>query len=729
MRVDDRTFAGVARNISRDGLLLFADLANLVHVTVGGDVLMNVELPGAPRAVALRGCVLWAEGRPDHHGEDAAAIGVQLEGLTKESALAVDKLLATFKETVLLVDEEPATVAAVRGALGDRYQLMAVTAPREMMQVLESQEVAVLVVGQPEGNADVRLCLREVNARYPGNPIAKIVLSTSTDPAAMQELVNTVKVFYFLQKPVPTNLGEVVDSAVAYYRRQSTSAEHQLSDFDARNVKLTQRVLDASRRLGMQRDLPTAGRLAIEAVVDLVAADRAYYYIYDAISETLWSDSGASGTNRGSNRSAISGIAGYVARTAASVLVGRAREHALFQKEIDDPESDGGTGDERLMAEPISTNDRRVLAVLVAVRSSGRGEFTPVDAETLRMFAQQCAATFSQMALQAQIEEVFARQEAVARQPQQSVFRREALEAYMRADGGKAEPLRISPRWVRYVYWLLVSLVLVSLVFVAFGKVDEYASGPAIVRIDGRSDLTAIEPVTVASVEVQPGQRVDMKQILVRFYDATERAELERINKEFELSLKKSLANPADGSIRESLGRLRAERDQAESRLNERVLRAPHAGVVNDVRIRAGQHLPAGTPILSVTHDDSTLSIVGLLPGHFRPLLAKGQPVRLEVSGFRYAYRELHIDSIGDEVVGPEEAKRYLGQEVADSVQLSGPVILVRAQLPTRNFTADGRWFNYHDGMSGTADVRVRSRRILVLLVPGLKALFKDADD
>ncbi len=706
--------------------MLFADLANLVHLTVGGDVLMNVELPGAPRPVGLRGCILWAETRPDHHGDDAAAFGVQLENVVKESAVAIDKLLATFKETVLLVDEEPATLAAVRGALANRYQLLAVTSPREMIQVLESQEVAVLIIGQPEGHADVRLRLREVNARYPGNPMAKIVLSTTTDSAAMQELVNTVKVFYFLQKPVPTNLGEVVDSAVTYYRRQSASAEQQLSDFDARNVKLTQRVLDASRRLGMQRDLATAGRLAIEAVLDLLAADRAYYHIYDAISETLWSDGGAQ--DRGGNRSAIAGISGYVARTAASVNVVRARDHALYQKEIDDPE---GQGDERLICEPISTSDRRVLAVLVAVRIGGRGEFSPVDIETLRMFAAQCAATFSQMALQAQIEEVFARQEAAVnvRAPAQSVFRKEALEAYLRPDGGKAEPLRISPRWVRYVYWLLVSLIVSSLAFVTLGKVDEYASGPAIVRIDGRSDLTAIEPVTVASVEVQPGQRVDEHQVLVRFYDATERAELERINKEFELQLKKSLANPADPTIRESLGRLRAERDQADARLSERVLRAPHAGVVNDVRIRAGQHLPPGTPILSVTHDDSTLSIVGLLPGHFRPLLSKGQSMRLEVSGFRYAYRELHIDSIGDEVVGPEEAKRYLGQEVADSVQLSGPVILVRAQLPTRNFVADGRWFNYHDGMSGTADVRVRSRRILVLLVPGLKALFKGSDD
>jgi hypothetical protein len=105
-------------------------------------------------------------------------------------------------------------------------------------------------------------------------------------------------------------------------------------------------------------------------------------------------------------------------------------------------------------------------------------------------------------------------------------------------------------------------------------------------------------------------------------------------------------------------------------------------------------------------------------------MVRSGQKLRLEISGFRYAYRELTVEAIGDEVVGPEEARRYLGPEVADSVQLGGPVVLVRAKLPARTFNSEGRVFSYHDGMHGTAEVRVRTEPILLTLVPGLKVIF-----
>jgi hypothetical protein len=43
--------------------------------------------------------------------------------------------------------------------------------------------------------------------------------------------------------------------------------------------------------------------------------------------------------------------------------------------------------------------------------------------------------------------------------------------------------------------------------------------------------------------------------------------------------------------------------------------------------------------------------------------------------------------------------------------------------LPTSTFDLDGRAVRYHDGMMAKAEARVRSERILVSLVPGLRAL------
>jgi membrane fusion protein (multidrug efflux system) len=77
------------------------------------------------------------------------------------------------------------------------------------------------------------------------------------------------------------------------------------------------------------------------------------------------------------------------------------------------------------------------------------------------------------------------------------------------------------------------------------------------------------------------------------------------------------------------------------------------------------------------------------------------------------------IDSIGSQVIGPEEARRSLGPQIGDALPLSGPVVLVRGHLPARTFESGGREYAFYDGMIGKAEVRVDSDRLLRLLLPG----------
>jgi membrane fusion protein (multidrug efflux system) len=76
-------------------------------------------------------------------------------------------------------------------------------------------------------------------------------------------------------------------------------------------------------------------------------------------------------------------------------------------------------------------------------------------------------------------------------------------------------------------------------------------------------------------------------------------------------------------------------------------------------------------------------------------------------------------------VVGPAEARRYLGDEIADAVQFTGPVVRVEAHLNSPTFEAEGKLRRYHDGMLANAEVRTRSERVLVTLIPALKAFFE----
>ncbi|HWE30819.1 MAG TPA: HlyD family efflux transporter periplasmic adaptor subunit [Polyangia bacterium] len=302
------------------------------------------------------------------------------------------------------------------------------------------------------------------------------------------------------------------------------------------------------------------------------------------------------------------------------------------------------------------------------------------------------------------------------------LFRQEAIDELNRA-GNRPSLLRTTPRWTRWTYVVVVATCAAAIVYCAVGTVDEYAVGPALIRAEGRREVTAPAAGTVAVVDVRPGERVQSGGLLVRLHDAAESADLERLDHEFELQLVKMLRDPSDQAARQALTGLRAQKELAEARLEERSVRAPVDGVVSDVRIRPGQHLNPGDVILTLVRPDVPFTVIAMLPGNYRPLLRAGMTLRLELEGYSYEYRHCVVDEISDEVVGPAEVKRYLGPEIADAVSLSGPVVLVQAALPTGTFDVDGRAMRYHDGMLAKAEARVRSERIMFALVPGLRAL------
>ncbi|MFL5350548.1 MAG: hypothetical protein ACJ8AT_37735 [Hyalangium sp.] len=117
--------------------------------------------------------------------------------------------------------------------------------------------------------------------------------------------------------------------------------------------------------------------------------------------------------------------------------------------------------------------------------------------------------------------------------------------------------------------------------------------------------------------------------------------------------------------------------------------------------------------------------VTALLPGEYRSRLRVGSPLRLELRGFPSAYQELVIQAVGEALVEPDEARRYLGLGQAESLEVHGAMVAVRARLPARTFEVEGRPTPYSDGMPGTAHVRVTSEPILLALVPSLEALLR----
>ncbi|HLU68466.1 MAG TPA: HlyD family efflux transporter periplasmic adaptor subunit [Kofleriaceae bacterium] len=301
------------------------------------------------------------------------------------------------------------------------------------------------------------------------------------------------------------------------------------------------------------------------------------------------------------------------------------------------------------------------------------------------------------------------------------LFRKEALDAHLgvRAQG---EVLRIAPRWAGWTFALLVAAFLFAILWALVGTVDEYASGIGIVRVQGRRELTARRAGTIAAVEVQPGQRVHAGQVLARFHG--DEAELERLSREYDLQLVKVLYEPTDAAARARLTELRSAREAARAQREEDLIIAPVDGLVSDVRIQPGKLIEAGATVVSLVPDDARFEVIAVLPGNYRPRLQPGMPLRLQMSGYASSYSEVPIETIGDQVVGPAEIRRFLPQELADTFAIQGPVVIVTATLPSQTFEADGKIYDYYDGMQGTAEARIDSSSVLVTLVPGLEALF-----
>ncbi len=544
-----------------------------------------------------------------------------------------------------------------------------------------------------------------------------IVAAAGPDPLLFQDLIAEDRIFYLSQRPPALDeLAALIGNAVRLYeaRRDAAALAAIPGAADPRDAPgpgaspLGSRleISEVLRALALQPGLGERAEVLAEAAREAVDAQRAYCLLYDPHDDTLWTRDRSTGEER--RDSAAVGIASFVLRSGLGLLVPRAGRDSRYDREADDPEGDGS---ERLAVVPVRDEDGRSLAVLVAVRSAREAEFGAAHLEQLERLAGPAAPFLPPP----RPEEVLG---------DDTLFRREALERYQTLNEAH-DPLHISPSWTRWTYWTLLAAMAGALVFAAVGEVKEFAAAPAVVWMGTRDDVTAEAAGTVGAVEVAPGQRVRAGQVLVRLHEAQEAAELARLDQEFELQLVNRLRDPADAGAEQALIGLRTQRQLASERLGERTLRAPSDGVASDVRVRPGQYLAAGQQALSIVRDQDRPTVVVLLPGEFRPLVRRGMPLRFEISGYRYAYQKLTVESVGDEVVGPTEARRYLGSEIGDAMQLTGPVVILKARLPRPSFQAEGRTYRFHNGMHGNAEVEVRREKILFTLVPGLKALVR----
>ena len=222
---------------------------------------------------------------------------------------------------------------------------------------------------------------------------------------------------------------------------------------------------------------------------------------------------------------------------------------------------------------------------------------------------------------------------------------------------------------MRGVY--LVAAELARLGFVA-SPTSRNAVGRVLVQMGERIPLQASTGGRLMSVDVGAGQRVTRGQVLARL--TTDAGEQE--------------------------------------------LTAPRDGIVGDVPLREGQSVAAGQTVVWLVDPNALPGLLALFPGTYRAELVPGLPLRYHLTGIPFPI-ETTIDAVGT----PEEALRIARGPLWEGVSLEDGAVLVRARVPSRNYTVDGRARIYMDAMTGRALVPLGSERLLVAWFPGLRGV------
>jgi len=366
------------------------------------------------------------------------------------------------------------------------------------------------------------------------------------------------------------------------------------------------------------------------------------------------------------------------------------------------------------LIQPVKDRDGQIHAVLIAIREPAQPEFSDVEARMLGELADAWAPFIHQLALES---------EAEARSSGQNddMFRQEAIQHMVRR-GVKGDVVRVHPGWLSGAYWIVVLAVLASAGFAAVARVHQYAEGPSVIRVRGRTPLIAYDGGTVTAIEVTPGQEVKSGQVLVRLHDTEQAGRMKGLDYDYERKVIAYLQTPQDPGVRQALATIVSERESAMAGLEARVIRAPYDGVVKDVLVSNGQRVDPGKPVASVGKKDvpEGLSVVAFLPGGDRPRLRVGQSMRITLPGYRGAVVETTVRAISTDALGANEAKaRYLQDQVGDSIPLHGSVVVVEGPLP-KTFEADDNTYELHDGMIGLTEVQLESKTVLETAIPGL---------
>ncbi|MCR9164632.1 MAG: HlyD family efflux transporter periplasmic adaptor subunit [Nannocystaceae bacterium] len=261
---------------------------------------------------------------------------------------------------------------------------------------------------------------------------------------------------------------------------------------------------------------------------------------------------------------------------------------------------------------------------------------------------------------------------------------------------------------------VLVAVSAVLLAAAAWVSSPEYVSGRALIRFDGVTFARASSGGAIDAIFVQPGQWVETGELLARTEATAAKHEHSTARAEYDDAVRAMLRAPANLTARERVGERVHALARARAALDATEIRAPSAGRVQAVRVRAGQTTEAGQVVCTVAAEAQSARIVAFLPGNARPKLDVDAPLRLTLDRHPDAQVRLRVDHISDSSLSPGEVEALADARITGDEHGS---IALGATTDTVVRDDRGRSLQLFDGMTATVEVLVRERSLLERLL------------
>ncbi|MBA3540168.1 MAG: HlyD family efflux transporter periplasmic adaptor subunit, partial [Deltaproteobacteria bacterium] len=294
-----------------------------------------------------------------------------------------------------------------------------------------------------------------------------------------------------------------------------------------------------------------------------------------------------------------------------------------------------------------------------------------------------------------------------------TVFRPEALSA-SRSRHRAGELVHLSPRWIRIALPAILAMGALLITLAAIIQVPSYSRGTVVVRMNGHNVISNAQG-RIAEILVAPGQRVAAGDRLIVLDTTQEQQAFAQVDTVFRDQLGAFLVDPTDEGARQSLAGILASHTSARDTLATKTITAPIDGVVG--AILASDIVSAGEHVLTIIPRGSEPSVIAFMPGSDLARIKVGMVLQVEMTGYTHKRAQLVITEVGDEVISQTQARKQLGQKLADAVPLPPSTVMIKAKLTSPSFEAQGKTYDYRDGMDGLGEIEVDTRSFLAMVI------------